>query len=242
MAEAVFWAFVAASTLFVGAAIAILFRPSSGVTGLVMAFGAGALISAAAYELVLDALDDVSAGLFAISFAAGGLTFFVGDILITKGGGGSRKRSTGEQADDSPLSIVLGAALDGIPESIVLGLSVTIGGAVSVSFLVATALSNLPEAMSASVGLLRAEWTQRSILLLWSVVVGVSSISAAIGYGLVQLVPGATGAHVQAFAAGAIIVMLADTMMPEAFEDSGKPVGLATLAGFAVALGVSLAT
>jgi ZIP family zinc transporter len=242
MGEAVFWAFLAASTLLVGAAIAIALRPSSGVTGLVMAFGAGALISAVAYELVLDALDDVSGALFAISFAAGGLTFFVGDVLITKGGGRSRKRSTGEQADDTPLSIVLGATLDGIPESIVLGLSVTIGGAVSMSFLVATALSNLPEAMSASVGLLRAKWTPRSILLLWSVVVGVSSLSAALGYAAYELVPGATGAHVQAFAAGAIITMLADTMMPEAFADSGKPVGLATLAGFAIALGVSLTT
>jgi ZIP family zinc transporter len=242
MAEAVFWAFVAASTLFVGAAIAIVLRPSSGVTGLVMAFGAGALISAAAYELVLDALEDVSGALFAISFAVGGLTFFIGDVLITRGGGRSRKRSTGEQADDSPLSIVLGAALDGIPESIVLGLSVVIGGTVSVAFLVATALSNLPEAMSASVGLLRAGWTRRSVLLLWSVVVGVSSLSAAIGYLAFRFSPEATGAHAQAFAAGAIIVMLADTMMPEAFEDSGKPVGLATLGGFAVALGVSLTT
>jgi zinc transporter, ZIP family len=242
MGEAVLWAFVAASTLFMGAAIAIVFRPSSGVTGLVMAFGAGALISAVAYELVLDALDDVSGVLFAVSFAAGGLTFFVGDVLITRGGGGTRKRSTGEQADDSALAIVLGAALDGIPESIVLGLSVITGGAVSVSFLVATALSNLPEAMSASVGLLRAGWTRRSILFLWSVVVAVSSISAAIGYAAFRSVPDATGAHVQAFAAGAIITMLADTMMPEAFQDSGKPVGLATLAGFAVALWVSLAT
>jgi ZIP family zinc transporter len=239
MGEAVFWAFVAASTLFVGAAIAIVFRPSSGVTGLVMAFGAGALISAAAYELVLDALDDVSGALFAISFATGGLTFFLGDVLITRGGGRSRKRSTGAQANDSPLAIVLGAALDGIPESIVLGLSVITGGAVSVPFLVATALSNLPEAMSASVGLLRARWTRRSILLLWSVVVGVSSLSAAIGYGVIRSFPDATGAHVQAFAAGAIITMLADTMMPEAFQDSGKPVGLATLAGFAVAFAIT---
>jgi ZIP family zinc transporter len=92
------------------------------------------------------------------------------------------------------------------------------------------------------VGLLRAKWTPRSILLLWSVVVGVSSLSAALGYAAYELVPGATGAHVQAFAAGAIITMLADTMMPEAFADSGKPVGLATLAGFAIALGVSLTT
>jgi ZIP family zinc transporter len=242
MGEAVFWAFLAAATLLVGAAIAVVFHPSSDVTGLVMAFGAGALISAASYELVLEALRHTSGVWLVFSFAAGGLSFFVGDVLITRGTARTRKRSTGAQADASPLAIVLGAALDGVPESLVLGMSVVLGGSVSVSFLVATALSNLPEGMSATVGLRRAGWDRRSILVLWSVVIAISSASAALGYALINRLPEATGAHVQVFAAGAIITMIADTLMPEAFEDSGRPVGLATLAGFAVALGVSLAT
>jgi zinc transporter, ZIP family len=239
MGEAVFWAFLASSTLFLGAALAIWLRPSSTTTGLVMAFGAGALISAAAFELVLDALGDLSGLSATLWLAAGGVTFSVGDLLITRGGGGSRKRSTGEQADSSPLAIVLGAALDGIPESLVLSLSVILTGSVNASFLVATAVSNLPEAMAATVGLQRAGWARRRLVGLWGIVVGVSTLAAVVGYAAFSRLPEATGARVQAFAAGAVITMLADTMMPEAYEQSGKLVGLVTLAGFAVALAFS---
>jgi ZIP family zinc transporter len=237
--EAVFWAFLAASTLVVGAAVALVTHPGSSLVGMVMAFGAGALISAAAFELVLEALESSDSPLLWLSMALGGLAFFVGDLLISRGRGHTRKRSTGEQAGQSPLAIVLGAALDGIPESIVLGMSVVLGGSVSVAFLVATALSNFPEGMSATSGLEKAGWSGRSILGLWGFVIAISTASAAIGYAVFDNVAEATGAHVQAFAAGAVIVMLADTMMPEAFEDAGPPVGLATLAGFAVALALS---
>lgn len=239
MGRATFWAFVAASSLFVGTGIALVLRPSQRVTGLVMAFGAGALISAASYDLVLDALEEADAAGLAIGMAAGGLTFVLGDFLIARGGGRGRKRSTGEQAEGSPLAIVLGAALDGVPESLVLALSVMLGGAVSASFLVATCLSNLPEAMAASVGLRRAGWRDRRIWSLWTIVVAISTVSATFGYAVFANSPIATGALVQAFAAGAVITMLADTMMPEAFEFGGRAVGLCTLAGFVVALAIS---
>jgi ZIP family zinc transporter len=237
--EATFWAFVAAGSLFVGAGIALAFHPSQHATGIVMAFGAGALISAVAYDLVLDALETTDALHLALSMAAGGVVFVLGDVFISRGGGAKRKRSTGEQAEGAPLAIVLGAALDGIPESVVLGLSVLLGGTVSTSFLVATFLSNLPEAMSATVGLRRAGWPTPRIWGLWAIVVGVSTASAAVGYLLFSSAAEATGAVVQAFAAGAVIAMLADTMMPEAYEFGGRVVGLATLAGFVVALAVS---
>jgi ZIP family zinc transporter len=239
MGEATFWAFLAASSLFVGAAVALALRPSQHTTGMFMAFGAGALISAVAYDLVLDALDTTDALSLSVAMAAGGLVFVTGDYFISKAGGSKRKRSTGEQAEGSPLAIVLGAALDGVPESIVLSISVLLGGAVSASFLVATFLSNLPEAMSATVGLRRAGWATRRIWGLWAIVVGVSTAAAALGYLAFSSASGASGAMVQAFAAGAVIAMLADTMMPEAFEFGGRVVGLATLAGFAVALSVS---
>jgi len=239
MGEATFWAFVAASSLFVGTGVAIALRPSQRVIGLVMAFGAGALISAVAYDLVLEALEHADAPELAVGMSIGGLTFVVGDYLISRGGGRGRKRSTGVQAEGAPLAIVLGAALDGIPESLVLGLSVLLGGAVSVSFLVATFLSNLPEAMAATAGLQRAGWRTRGIWGLWSVVVAISTASATVGYAVFQSSPAATGAQVQAFAAGAVITMLADTMMPEAFEFGGRAVGLCTLAGFVVALAIS---
>ena len=239
MGEATLWAFLASASLFVGAGIAIVARPTQRVTGLVMAFGAGALISAVAYDLVLEALEFTDAIHLAAWMAVGGVFFVVGDLLISRSGGAGRKRSTGVQSQGSPLSIVLGAALDGVPESIVIGLSVLLDGAASASFLVATFLSNLPEAMAATVGLRRAGWRSRRIWGLWSIVVAASTLSAAIGYAVFDRFSGTTGAAVQAFAAGAVITMLADTMMPEAFEFGGRLVGLCTLAGFAVALAVS---
>jgi ZIP family zinc transporter len=234
--EAVLWAFVASATLLAGAAIALLFHPGTRTTGVVLAFGCGALISAAAFDLVLEALESRSARSISVSLFVGGITYAVGDYLISRGGGGNRKRSTGEQAEGSPLAIVLGAALDGVPESIVLALSVLLGGAVSTSFLVATALSNIPEAMAATTGLDRAGWTRGAIFRLWGIVVAISTLSAAIGYLVFDAVESATGAHIQAFAAGAVLTMVADTMLPEAFQESGKRVGLATLAGFTIAL------
>jgi len=239
MGEAALWAFVAASSLLVGAGITLLARPAQRVTGLVMAFGAGALISAAASDLVLDALDEGDAVVLAVGMAAGGIAFFLGDLAIARAGGRHRKRSTGVQAEGNPLAIVLGAALDGVPESVVLGLSILVGGRINASFLAATFVSNLPEAMAATSGLRRAEWRAQRILRLWLLVVAISTVAAAVGYAVFSTASLSNAAVVQAFAAGAVIAMLADTMMPEAFEFGGPLVGLCTVAGFVLALAIS---
>jgi zinc transporter, ZIP family len=134
MGEATLWAFLAAASLLVGAGIALVLHPSQRVTGLVMAFGAGALISAVAYDLVLEALEFSDAFGLATWMAVGGVVFVSGDFLVSRGGGRGRKRSTEAQAEGSPLAIVLGAALDGVPESVVIGLSVLLDGTASASF------------------------------------------------------------------------------------------------------------
>jgi zinc transporter, ZIP family len=153
--------------------------------------------------------------------------------------GRDRKRSTGQQSTGSPLVIVLGAALDGVPESLIVGLSLVLGGGVSVSFVAATFLSNLPEAMAASTGLREAEWRRSKIFRLWLLVVAVSVAAGVLGYLLFETSSGKTGAFIQSFAAGALLTMLADTMMPEAFEFGGKLVGLLTVAGFGAALAMA---
>ena len=135
----------------------------------------------------------------------------------------------------SALAIALGTVLDGIPESIVLGLSLLGGGGVSVAMLAAVFLSNLPEALSSTVGLSNSGWGRREILGLWVVVTIVSGISALAGYAFFDGASVATIAFVQAFAGGALLTMLADTMMPEAFRYGGKQVGLVTTLGFALA-------
>ena len=135
---------------------------------------------------------------------------------------------------------MLGTVLDGVPESIVLGLTVLDDGGVSVALLVAVLLSNLPEALSATAELHEAGWSGRRCLLLWTVVALVSGLAAAAGYAVFASAAPATLAFVQAFAGGAILCMLADTMMPEAFTHGGRAVGLATAAGFGLAYGLSL--
>lgn len=127
---------------------------------------------------------------------------------------------------------MLGAILDGVPESVAIGVTLLDGGGVGVSVVAAVFLSNVPESLSAAVGLRSAGRSARWILTLWLAVSVISAGAAAAGYGLLGGAPPATVGAVQAFAAGAILTMLADTMMPEAFENAGNTVGLLTCAGF----------
>ena len=234
------WGFAGAATLIVGGAFALRFPVGERALGMVMAFGSGVLISAVAFELVQEAFDKAGGGgSVALGLVAGSLVFYTGDTLIDRIGGGDRKHSGGRQAEGSALAIVLGIVLDGIPESIVLGLTIVVSGSVSAAFLVAVALSNIPEAIAASSGLAKAGWAQRRILGLWLLVAVVSGLAALFGFVAFDSAPAGTVAFVLSFAAGAILTMLADTMMPEAFEHGGKLVGLVTTLGFGLAFAIS---
>ena len=240
MGAALFWGLVASSSLIVGGLAALVRPVDRRVLGLVMAFGAGVLISAVAFELVQEAFDtSAGAGGIAVGLLAGSIIFFVGDLLIDRMGGEGRKRSTGEQATGSGLAIVLGIVLDGIPESLVLGLTVLQAGTVSVALLVAVFLSNLPEAIAATTGLASSGWAHSRIIGLWVLVTLVSGLAALFGYAALDTAPPRMLAFVLSFAAGAILTMLADTMMPEAFENSGRLVGVVTTLGFALAFAIS---
>ena len=235
MGEAFGWGVIAASSLLLGGLLAL--RRSIGLRtlGLVMAFGPGVLISAVANELVEEAFGTaggrraVGLGLF-----AGALAFYFGDLSIDRFGGEGRKSAAGGQDAGSGLAILLGTVLDGIPESIVLGLSLLGGKGVSVAMLAAVFLSNLPEALSSTAGLSKSGWPRERILGLWVSVTVISALSSLAGYALFDGASPATVAFVQAFAGGALLTMLADTMMPEAFRYGGKQVGLVTTLGFAL--------
>lgn len=239
MLEAAFWGLVTAGSLWVGAALASFGRLSQRVIGLAMAFGAGALIAAVAYELVIDAFG-TDLTLASIGFACGGLTFYVGDLLIDRQGGEGRKSMTGDsQLAGTASAIVLGTVLDGIPESFVLGASLVEEGVVPVAVVVGVFVSNVPEALSGSAGLLAAGWQRRKVFRMWSGVVVASVAATVAGWLLIDRMATASGAFVTAFAAGALIVMLADTLMPEAFKLGGREAGLVTAFGFAVGFGLS---
>jgi ZIP family zinc transporter len=232
--EAALWSLVACSALFVGAAIAFAFDLSQRTIGLIMGFGAGVLIAALSVDLAADAFERSSGRVLAAGLVAGGVTFFVGDLLLDRYGGDRRKMSGGEQSEGSPLAIVLGIVLDGIPESAAIGVVLLEGQGIGVAFVVAVFLSNLPEALSATSGLEKAGHSRRWIIGLWLLVSLVCALAAMLAYGLLDGSRQNLIAFILAFAAGAILAMLADTMMPEAFEHAGKVVALVTVLGFAL--------
>jgi zinc transporter, ZIP family len=208
--------------------------------GWIMAFGAGVLISAVAYELVAEAFDtSAGSGSLALGLAAGALTFFVGDALVDRMGGDKRKSMRRAPGTGSALAIVLGIVLDGIPESAVIGLGLLGDTGVSVAVIAAVFLSNLPEAIAATTGLRTGSWAPRTIMGLWVLVAAVSGLASLLGYALFDSAGPSALAFVLAFAAGAILTMLADTMMPEAFEHGGKLVGLLTTLGFGLAFALT---
>lgn len=235
MLEAALWGGVGGAALIVGAVLGLALRPSSRVTGLVMALGAGVLISALSFDLTAEAFDRGGTTATVLGLAAGALTFFAGDALLDRHGGHDRKRSGGQQQGSAAMGLVLGALLDGIPESAAIGLTLLEGGGVGVAIVAAVFLSNVPESMSAAVGLRRAGRSPGWILGLWVAVAAVSAVAAAVGYGALQNADPVVIGSIQAFAAGAILTMLADTMMPEAFEEGGRTVGLLTCLGFVAA-------
>ena len=229
MLEAALWGLVGGLALLLGAAIALIARPGKRPVAYVMAFGAGVLISAVSFDLTEEALRLGGGDATALGLVVGALVYFGGDRLL------------GRKGDDDPQGIVLGALLDGIPESAAIGLTVAAGGDVSVSFVVAVFLSNLPESISASRGLEEAGHRRAWIYRLWLLIAVVSAVAAGFGYEALGDATGNTLAFVNAFAAGAILCMLADNFIPEAFKHGGDKVGLVTVLGFALAALLSAA-
>ena len=239
MVEAAFWGLVTAGSLLVGAAIALVVRPGPRVVGLTMAFGAGALVAAVAYELVLDAFE-TSAGGAAAGFAVGALAFYVGDLLVDRRGGHGRKSMEREsELAGGAGAIVLGTVLDGIPESCVLGASLQTDGVVPVAVVVGVFVSNVPEALSATTGLRASGWSSGHLLAMWSKVVAVSVLAAVAGWLVLDSMAASNGAFALGFAGGAVLVMLADTLFPEAIALAGRESGLLTALGFAVGFSLS---
>ncbi len=228
---AILWGGLAAASLLIG-----YFLAKRGLTnrtiGMVMGFGAGALLSAIAYELVPESA--IGGGGMALAFFIGAITFFGADWLIDRRGGSDRKDITGKQVG-SGSAIFIGTLLDNVPESIILGMSLALGGSINTAFLAAVFISNLPEGIAGTLNLETAGRSRRNIFWMWTALVTISALCAGLGYIIILWLPGADGHIAQAFAAGAMLTMLADAMMPEAFEHGGKLVGILTVMGFLVA-------
>jgi zinc transporter, ZIP family len=244
--QAGLWGLLAGGALVVGAAIAWVIQVPQKVVAGVMAFGAGVLISALAFDLVDEA--EATGGLAAtiVGFLAGATVYVTANVLLDKRGARHRKRSGEQQPseqeqDGSGAAIAIGALLDGIPESIVLGLSLLGGNGVGIPVLAAIFISNLPEGLSSAAGM---KTNGRSATYVFGVWVGIAVASGAAGlFGVLAL----QGASVQviavitAVAAGAILAMVADTMIPEAFEKTHVYAGLIATIGFIMAFAIERA-
>ena len=237
MLEAFGWGALGASSLLVGALIGLAFDVPEKVVGLILAFGAGTLISAVAFELTEEAYQLGGADTVALGLGLGALAYFAGNVLVERGGGGGRMSPEGPAGgeDASSRALMLGAILDGIPESAVIGISLLGGGGVGVPVLAAVFLSNMPESLGSASACRDGSRSRGSVIATWSAVVLVSALAAALGYALLDGASGDAIGLLQSFAAGAVLTMLADTMFPEAFNHGGPAAGLLTTLGFAVA-------
>jgi ZIP family zinc transporter len=233
MFEAGVWGLFAASSLVLGALLSFTGWIGARPLRVITAFGSGALISAVAYDLVGEAVVDTVTGTsVAAGFVLGSLVFYGVSTLVARLTSG---RSEG-------AGILIGAALDSVPESAVLGASLLTGGGVGIAVLSAVFISNLPEGLASTAGLTAAGRGRGQIIGIWLVIVVVSSLVAAISNGALGGTGGDVIAFMEAFAAGALLTMLADEMIPSAYVAGDKLPGVATAAGFAVAALLSFST
>jgi zinc transporter, ZIP family len=227
VAAALGWGALAASSLALGALIGLARPWPHKAIGLVLGFGAGALISGVSFELAEDGVK-IAGGLpVAIGLGVGALTYFVASGRVAKMGGGA--------------ALALGAFLDGIPEQMVLGIGLAAGDEVSIGLLAAIYVSNLPEGVGGATELKAAGRSRKQVLRLWLAVAVACALATPLGYALIDITSDEFQGGINGFAAGALLVMLVDSMIPDATEQAGRTTGLVTTLGFAVGAGLSLA-
>jgi ZIP family zinc transporter len=217
MSSALGWGALAASSLVIGALLGIARRWPDRLIGLVLAFGAGALISAVSFDLFEEGVNAAGGPAVAAGLAAGALTYFLADRALPDEGGNA---------------LALGAFLDGIPEQAVLGIGLASGEGVSVGLLAAIFVSNLPEAIGSATDM---HAPRPKVIGLWIAVALVCMLATVAGYAIADNVSDTFRGAVNGFAAGALLVMLIDSMIPEARRKGGDVGGVVTVLGFAVA-------
>jgi ZIP family zinc transporter len=244
VAAAAGWGALAASSLVIGALLGLARRWPQRTVGVVLAFGAGALISALSFELAAEGARVGGVTFVAIGLAAGALVYYGLDRAVDRAGsgagarhprGGARKAAGGGAGP----ALALGAFLDGIPEQAVLGIGLAGGEPVSAALLVAIFVSNLPEAIGSATEMRAAGRSPGTVRRLWVAVAAVCALATVAGYALADAAGGEVRAGIDGFAAGALLVMLVDSMIPEASGKGGRIAGLVTTLGFAVAAGLS---
>ncbi|UTH00186.1 ZIP family metal transporter [Macrococcoides canis] len=238
MGSAFFWGAVSGGAVLLGAIISMLVPIPKKLLGFIMAFGVGVLIGAATFELLQESLDKSEMMNTVIGFIAGSVIFTVLEALISKHGGKHRKRSNAHELktdadneNNSGLGIFIGTVMDAIPESIMLGTTLIGGKSVSMLLLLAIFISNIPEGLSSTAGMLKSGNSKGKVMMLFVMVTVVAGLSSLFGYVFLDHADPMIISLISSFAAGGIITMIGATMMPEAYEEGGALVGLMTAFG-----------
>lgn len=237
MLNAFLFGLLATSSLVIGGIIASRFTLGNRAIGIIMGFGAGTLISAVSYELIFEAIKMAKGtGFPGYGFFAGAFTFYFADLFLSKFSAGKSEGANVSKSAALIIPMVLAIILDGIPESIVIGLGIFKGGEVSLAMLVAVFVSNLPESIAGSTGMKAAGWKKSKIIMLWLFISIICSLASVAGFSLFINTSENWLSFIQAFAGGAILMVLANSMMPEAYEHGGRYAGVATVMGFSLAV------
>jgi ZIP family zinc transporter len=244
--QAGLWGTLAGAALLLGAGVGYAVRLPPRVIAGVMAFGSGVLISALSFDLMEEAYQEAGFVPAAIGFFAGALIYSGANGLLARLGAKHRKRSNpeasaGDDAGGGGAAIAVGALIDGIPESMAIGLTLLAGGGVSVPTVIAIFISNIPEGLSSSAGMRASGRSAGFVFGLWTAIALASGAAAVVGYSVFGQFSVETQAATTAVAAGGILSMLVETMIPEAFEGTHNWAGLITCAGFACAFALSMA-
>jgi zinc transporter, ZIP family len=244
--QAGLWGLLAGGALLIGALVAWFVPVSRRVVATVMGFGAGVLISALAFELVDEAEQTGGLSPTVLGLLGGAVTYVIGNKFLESRGARHRKSAGREQVSEqeqagSGTAIALGALLDGVPESIALGLSLLGGEGVGVAVLAAIFISNLPEGLSSAAGMKHNGRSAGYVFGVWGGITLACGIAGALGVLVLDDARPETVAVITAVAAGAILAMITDTMIPEAFKETQLFTGLITTLGFIVAFAISRA-
>lgn len=239
-AQAMFWGTLAGGALVLGSWLSWKWTVPPKLVSSIMAFGAGVLISALAFELVDEAVQGGGLWPTVAGFMAGAVVYVSANAMLAKSGAKHRKRSKELQPSEkdnpgSGTAIAVGALLDGIPESVVLGVGLIAGGAVSPAMLAAVFISNVPEGLSSTAGMKKAGRSAKYVFGVWGGIAILSGLASLIGFTALENAPDELVAFITAVAAGGILAMLADTMIPEAFEEHHNLTGLVASVGFLTA-------
>jgi ZIP family zinc transporter len=234
--------------LLIGAIAGSFSRGSHHAIAMAMAVGAGLLLAAVSLKVAADAIRIAGPVAAALSLLLGAAVFSASNALLARFGAAHRKRCgdciqqpSESQQSGSGVAIALGNALDAIPEAIVLGIALR-APVVPLALVIAFSVGNFPSALSSTAGMRAAGRSYTYIFLLWSAIAIGAAVAIAAGYVGSGSLSAAWPPRLQAFGAGALLAMAAETMIPEAFHNSPRFSGLLAAFGFGLLLLVDVTT